>query len=49
MRSTDPGYFSSNPVGRDGLRTRLPPQFGQVDLNRTFAQSTQNVHSNEQI
>ena len=48
-RSVAAGYFAKSPAGLTGLRTRSPPQFGQVPWNLSAAQSLQKVHSNVHI
>jgi hypothetical protein len=36
-------------MGRTGLRTNSPPQFGHLPCSRVATHAEQNVHSNEQI
>lgn len=48
-RLVEAGLFTSFSGGRLGLGTKSPPQFGQMLLKLSFAQSAQNVHSNEQM
>jgi len=43
------GNFSSSLASRVGRRINVPPQFGHTPFNTRVAQSSQNVHSNEQI
>jgi len=45
----DAGLFRSLLSGRRGRGTNSPPQLGQLPDNTFVAQSTQNVHSKEQI
>jgi hypothetical protein len=49
IRSIDGGYLANFAAGRIGRRTSSPPQLGHTPRNISFAQVTQNVHSNEQI
>ena len=49
MRLLVAGYAVSLSIGRRGLGSSSPPQFGHAPCKTPSAQALQNVHSNEQI
>jgi len=48
-RLLEAGYFLSFSVGRIGLDTKLPPQFGHTWSSRVSTHDRQKVHSKLQI